>query len=137
MKFQLFIITRMLQTKDFSCCTSSSMELNTFFVDHFCYLCLVFVMHSRLFIAALWSPAGKELTSWLLFVMFNCIFVAFQCSILGQVWYLIEKISDLCRIFYLDSLQPPVNYFTDVQRRYFFCRSFVFLLLFFCVLCFS
>ena len=35
---------------------------------HLCYLCLVIVM--RLFIAALWSPAGKGLTSWLLFVMF-------------------------------------------------------------------
>ena len=35
------------------------------FVDQFCYLCFVFVMLSRLFIAALWSPAGKELTSWL------------------------------------------------------------------------
>ena len=39
-------------------------------MDHLCYLCLVFVMFSRLFIAALWSPEGKELTSWLLFVMF-------------------------------------------------------------------
>ena len=39
-------------------------------MDHLCYLCLVFVMLSRLFIAALWSPAGKGLTSWLLFVMF-------------------------------------------------------------------
>ena len=28
----------------------------------------------RLFIAALWSPAGKGLISWLLFVMFNCVF---------------------------------------------------------------
>ena len=37
-------------------------------------LFLVFVMHSRLFIAALWSPAGKGLTSWLLFVMFYCFF---------------------------------------------------------------
>ena len=35
--------------------------------------CLVFAMLSRLFIAALWSPAGKGLTSWLLFVMFNCV----------------------------------------------------------------
>ena len=35
------------------------------FVDHFCYLCLVFAMLSCLFIATLWSPAGKELTSWL------------------------------------------------------------------------
>ena len=39
-------------------------------MDHLCYLCLVIVMHLRLFIAALWSPAGKGLTSWLLFVMF-------------------------------------------------------------------
>ena len=28
---------------------------------------------SRLFIAALWSPEGKGLTSWLLFVMFIAI----------------------------------------------------------------
>ena len=39
-------------------------------MDHLCYLCLVFVMLLRLFIAALWSPAGKGLTTWLLFVMF-------------------------------------------------------------------
>ena len=42
-------------------------------MDHMCYLCNVFVMLSRLFIAALWSPAGKGLTSWLLFVMFTCV----------------------------------------------------------------
>ena len=42
-------------------------------MDHFYYLCLVFVMLSHPFIAALWSPAGKGLTSWLLFVMFNCV----------------------------------------------------------------
>ena len=44
----------------------------------------------------LWSPAGKGLTSWLLFVMFNCVFVTVPCGILGQVWYLIVSISDLC-----------------------------------------
>ena len=55
-------------------------------MDHLCYLCLVFVMLSHLFIAALWSPAGKGLTSWFLFVMFNCgFFVTFPCGILGQV----------------------------------------------------
>ena len=43
-------------------------------MDHLCYLYLVFVMLSHLFIAALWSPAGKGLTSRLLFVMFNCVF---------------------------------------------------------------
>ena len=42
-------------------------------MNHLCYLCLVFVMLSRLVIAALWSPAEKGLTSWLLFVMFNCV----------------------------------------------------------------
>ena len=55
-------------------------------------------MLSRLFIAALWSPAGKGLTSWLLFVMPNCDFVTFPCGILGQVWYLVVLIPDLCRL---------------------------------------
>ena len=41
-------------------------------MDHLCYLWLVFVLLSRHFIAALWSPEGKGLTSWLLFVMFTC-----------------------------------------------------------------
>ena len=42
-------------------------------MDDLCCLFLVFVMLSRLFIATLWSPVGKRLTSWLLFVMFNCV----------------------------------------------------------------
>ena len=33
------------------------------------FLCLVFLMLSCLYIAALWSPAGKGLASWLLLVM--------------------------------------------------------------------
>ena len=44
-------------------------------MDHLCYLCLVFVMLSRLFFAALWSSEGKGLTSWLLFVMFIMILI--------------------------------------------------------------
>ena len=75
--------------------------LGTSFVDHLCYLCLVFVTLSRLFIAALWSPAGKGLASLLLLVMSNCDFVTFQCGILGQVWYLIVLIPDLCRLSYI------------------------------------
>ena len=71
-------------------------------MDHLCYLCLVFVMLSLLFIAAVWSPAGKGLTSWLLSVIFNCVFVTFLCGILGQVWYLIVSFPDLCRHSYLD-----------------------------------
>ena len=69
-------------------------------MDHLCYLCLVCFMLYRLFIAALWSPNGKGLNSWPLFVMSNYVFVTFPCGILGQVWYLIVSMSDLCRLSY-------------------------------------
>ena len=36
-----------------------------------------FAMLSRLFVDALWSPAGKRLTSWRSFVMSNCEIVTF------------------------------------------------------------
>ena len=39
-------------------------------MDNLCFLCLVFLMLLCLFIAALWSSAGKGLTSWILLVMF-------------------------------------------------------------------
>ena len=69
-------------------------------MDHLCYLCIVFVMLSRLLIAVLWSPAGKGVISLLLFVMSNCDFVTFPYGILGQVWYLIVLIPDLCFLSY-------------------------------------
>ena len=72
-------------------------------MDHLCYLCLVFVKLLRPFIAALWSLAGKGLTYWLSFVMFNYVFVTFPCGILGQVWYLIVSIPDLCCLSYFFS----------------------------------
>ena len=48
-------------------------------MDHLCNFCLVFVLCllARLFIVALWSPAGKGLSSWLSFVMFNYEVVTF------------------------------------------------------------
>ena len=58
-----------------------SIRGGTSFVDHLCYLCLVFVMLSRQFIAALWPPAGKRMHSGLLSVMFNCVFCHFP------MWY--------------------------------------------------
>ena len=66
-------------------------------------LSIVFVMLSRLFIAAMWSPAGRGMTSCLSFVMFNCtcIFVTLPCGILGQMWYLIVSIPNLCHPFFL------------------------------------
>ena len=39
-------------------------------MDHLCFLCLVCIMLSRLFIAVLWSPAGEGLISWLLLALF-------------------------------------------------------------------
>ena len=73
-------------------------------MEYLCSLCLVFVMLSRLFIAALWTPEGKVLTSWLLFVIFFCDFVTFPFGILEQVWYLIVSIPDPCCLSYLDTL---------------------------------
>ena len=41
-------------------------------MDHLCYFCLVFyAFNAGLFVVALWSPAGKGMTSWLSFVMSN------------------------------------------------------------------
>ena len=66
----------------------------------FSVLCLLCIC-MRLFICALWSPAGKGLTSWLSFVVSSCEFATFPIGFLGQVWYLIVSIPDLCTLTYL------------------------------------
>ena len=81
-------------------------------------ICVIYVLcfscfRVRLFIAALWSPAGKGLTSWLLFMMLNFVFVTFQSGKWGSV-VLIVSIPDLCHLSYfklsfhsvLDDLVP-------------------------------
>ena len=55
---------------------------------------------ARLFICALWSPAGKGLTSWLSFVVYSCEFFHFPIGILVQVWYLIVSIPNPCTLTY-------------------------------------
>ena len=40
----------------------------------------------------------------LLYVMFSCVFVTFPCGVLGQVWYLIVLIPDLCLLPYFYTL---------------------------------
>ena len=43
-------------------------------MDHFCYLCFVFVMFSCLFIVGLWSPAGQRVDLLaLLYVILYCV----------------------------------------------------------------
>ena len=70
-------------------------------MDHLWYFCLVLLcFHARLFVDALWSPAGKGLTSWLSFVMSNCDVVTFPLV----SWCLIVSIPDLCPLscFYIE-----------------------------------
>ena len=50
------------------------------FCSVLCLLCLC----ARLFICALWSPAGKRLTSWLSFVVSNCEFICALWSPAGK-----------------------------------------------------
>ena len=64
------------------------------------FLCLVFLMLLRLFIAALWSTAGKGLTSWLLLVMFIEFLLLSHVVSWVKVWNLIVLIPDLCRLSY-------------------------------------
>ena len=71
------------------------MDLLCFF-SVLCLLCLC----THLFTCALWSPARKGLTSSLSFVASYCEFVTFSSGILGQVWYLIVSIPDLCTLSY-------------------------------------
>ena len=71
----------------------------TSFVDLLCFSsvsCLLCIC-ARLFNCALRSPAGKGLTSWLSFVVSNWV-CHFPIGILGQVWYLIESVPDLCTL---------------------------------------
>ena len=69
---------------------------------HLCYFVLFWLcFRARLFIDALWSPAGKGLTAWLSFVMsIKLSSCHFPIGIRGQVWCLIVSIPDLFRLFY-------------------------------------
>ena len=65
--------------------------------------CLVFAMFcARLFMCALWSPAGKGLTSWLSFVV-STVSLSLSLWYPGQVWYLIVSIPDLCTLTYFSA----------------------------------
>ena len=65
---------------------------------------IFFVMLSCLFLAALWSPGGKGLTSWLSCVLCFIVFCSFLICLPGQVWYLIVSFPDLCLPLYFDTI---------------------------------
>ena len=58
-------------------------------------VCHAFASVRCCFVAICWERADL-----LAFVMFNCTFVTFPCGILGQAWYLIVLIPDLCPLSY-------------------------------------
>ena len=65
-------------------------------------------------ICAVWSPASKWLTSWFSFVVSNCELSLSHWYILGQVWYLIVSIPDLCTLTYFKEKEKLNN----LQRLY-------------------
>ena len=68
--------------------------------------------YTRLFICALWSPAGKGLTSGLSFVVSY-----FPIGVLGQVWYLIVSIPDLCTLTYFDNCSSDEPMKSPIKLR--------------------
>ena len=67
--------------------------------------------------AVLSVPCSLVVIDWeradllaLLYVMFSCVFVTFTYGILGQVWYLIISIPDICLLLYFYS-SNVLNYF--------------------------
>ena len=66
-----------------------------FYVLFLLYLC------TRLFICALWSPAGNGADLLVLVCGVWLWFCYFPIGIMGQVWYLIVSISDLCTLTFI------------------------------------
>ena len=71
-------------------------------MDPICYLCFMFVSHT-----VTYFPCSRVVTCWgrtddfaLFYVMFSCVFVTFPYGVLGQVWYLIVSILDICLLLY-------------------------------------
>ena len=92
------------------------------FCSVLCLLCLC----ARLFICALWSPAGKGLTSWLSFVVYNCEFVTFPLvsSVRCGTWLYRSLIFaplltfSIKRIFaYLTGVPRDIPYLPAVQNK--------------------
>ena len=82
------------------------LECGTSFVNLFLFVVAIL---SCLCHAALLSPAGKGL----LYVTFYCVFVTFHYSVLGQVWYLIVSIPDICLLPYFAKGKAFISLLSD------------------------
>ena len=69
-------------------------------MDQLCYFCILFVMLSRLVVTC-WERAYLLA----LVCVLNCVVGTFPFGILGQVWYLIVSIPDLCPLSYFHTVR--------------------------------
>ena len=77
-------------------------------MDRLFYFCVVLLyFYVRLFVDALWSPAGKGLTSWLSFVMSICDIVTFPLVSWVRCSAMVVSIPDLCPLSYFHYLCKP------------------------------
>ena len=72
----------------------------------------MFAMLSRLFIAALWSPEGKGLTSWLLFVMFIVILLLSHLVSWGS-----SSIPNPCCLSYYEIKEIKTKKYFIISKR--------------------
>ena len=88
---------------------------SNFLTDRFKLVLLLWILLSLLFvfvfIILLSVSCSIEVACWeradllaFLYAMFFCLFVIFQYGVLGQVWYLIVSIPDLCLLSYFGNL---------------------------------
>ena len=68
----------------------------------------MFVLLPCPFITALWSPARD----------IDCVFVTFPFGVLGQVWYMILSIPDLCLLTFRrpSVVSPPIKIFNHLIK---------------------
>ena len=83
-------------------------------------ICVIYVLCSSCFRICSLLPSGHLLGNGL-FVMSNCDFVTFPCGILGEVWYLIVLIPDLCRLSYFarNTLSTTVSKFVEGKQLFY------------------
>ena len=76
-------------------------KIGASYVDLFCYLYLSLPYAMSVSCSLVVTCSERAVLLALLYVMFSCVFVTLRFGELGQVWYLIVSISDLCLLSYL------------------------------------
>ena len=78
-------------------------------------LWIIYVIYVSCLSCFLVSSLQPNITCWekanllaVLVVMFSCVFVTFPCGALGQMWYLVVLLPDLCLLTYYN------NFFTII-----------------------